>query len=113
MCLKIFNHSFVRKANKDQKGIAHNMHGDETEGYEVMPSNVAYTANALKLEAVEWDYTQATPQAPKFKAWLKSHLSKGRLIVWFPLCKGDPHAAYPGSAPNGGQCDHVEVSGLI
>lgn len=49
-----------------------------------------------------------TPQAPKFKAWLKSHLAKGRAIVWFPLCKGDPHRAYPGSAPNGGQCDHVE-----
>jgi hypothetical protein len=100
---------FVRKANKDQKGIEHNMHGDGTEGYEVMPSNVAYTANALKLDGIEWDYLQPTPQAPKFKAWLKSHLVKGRAIVWFPLCKGDPHQAYPGSAPNGGQCDHGTV----
>jgi len=99
---------FVRKANGDQTGIDHNMHGDTKLGYEVMPSNVAYTANALKLDAVEWDYMQPAPQASKFKAWLKSHLVKGRAIVWFPLCKGDPHSAYPGSVPNGGQCDHVE-----
>lgn len=54
---------FVRKANKDQTGIEHNMHGDSLEGYEVMPSNVAYTANALKLDAIEWDYTQAVSAA--------------------------------------------------
>ena len=51
---------------------------------------------------------QPAPQAKAFKVWLKKHLSKGRAIVWFPLCKGDGHDAYPGSAPNGGQCDHVE-----
>jgi len=72
------------------------------------PSNVAYTAKALKLDAESWDYTQPAPQAPAFKKWLKSHLVKGRAIVWFPLCKGDPHSAYPGSVPNGGECDHVE-----
>ena len=98
----------VRKANRAQTGIAHNMHGDTKVGYEVMPSNVAYTAASLKLSYEEWDYMQPAPQAKAFKVWLKKHLSKGRAIVWFPLCKGDGHDAYPGSAPNGGQCDHVE-----
>ena len=98
----------VRKANRAQTGIAHNMHGDTKLGYEVMPSNVAYTAASLKLSYEEWDYMQPAPQAKAFKVWLKKHLSKGRAIVWFPLCKGDSHDAYPGSAPNGGQCDHVE-----
>ena len=98
----------VRKANRDQAGIAHNMHGDTKLGYEVVPSNVGYTAAALKLSYEEWDYMQPKPQANAYKAWLKSHLSKGRALVWFPLCKGDSHDIYPGSAPNGGELDHVE-----
>ena len=97
----------VRKANREQPG-EHNMHGDRTEGYEVMPSNVAFTASKLRLAFEEWDYTQPSPQAPAFKRWLKAQLSKGRAIVWFPMCKGDGHHCYPGSCPNGGACDHVE-----
>lgn len=85
------------------------MHGDHTQGYEVMPSNVAFTASKLRLAFEEWDYTQPKPQAPAFKRWLKSHLALGRPIVWFPICKGDPHICYPGSCPNGGHADHVEV----
>ena len=38
----------VRKSNREQPG-SHHMHGDRTVGFEVMPSNVAYTATALKL----------------------------------------------------------------
>ena len=59
----------VRKSNRDQPG-EHHMHGDGTVGYEVMPSNVAYTANALRLLYDEFDYTQPSPQAPAFKKWL-------------------------------------------
>jgi len=98
----------VRKANREQPG-AHHMHGDRTEGFEVMPSNVAFTATKLKLAFEEWDYTQPSPQAPAFKKWLKKQLAQGRPIVWFPICKGDPHVCYPGSCPNGGAADHVEA----
>ena len=97
----------VRKANRLQPG-PHFMHGDSTVGYEVMPSNVAYTAHALRLRYVEWDPLQPTPQAPAYKRWLKAHLAQGHPIVWFPICKGDPHQCYPDSCPNGGACDHVE-----
>lgn len=98
----------VRKANRDQQGIQHNMHGDRTEGYEVMPINVEYTATHLKYKQSQWDYTQGSPQATAYKKWLKSHLVQGHCIVWFPICKGDGHDCYQGSCPNGGQCDHVE-----
>ena len=97
----------VRKANRNS-APPHTMHGDSTEGYEVMPTNVADTAKNLKLTYDEWDYTQPSPQAPAYKAWLKKHLVAGHPIVWFPLCKGDPHHCYPGSCPNGGAADHVE-----
>ena len=97
----------VRKANRDQRG-EHHMHGDEKVGFEVMPSNVAYTAANLGLAYEEWDYTQPSPQAPAFKKWLKSQLVRGRPIVWFPMCKGDLHICYPGSCPGGGRVDHVE-----
>jgi hypothetical protein len=99
----------VRKANRDQTGIPHNMHGDPTVGFEVMPINVAYTAEKLKLNYVEWDSSAPSPQAPAYKRWLKAHLAAGSPVVWFPICKGDPHECYPGSCPNGGQCDHVEL----
>lgn len=97
----------VRKANRDQPG-SHHMHGDTTVGWEVMPSNVAYTAKHLKLSFDEWDYTQPSPQAPAFKKWLKKNLVAGNAIAWFPLCKGDGHECYEGSCPNGGAVDHVE-----
>ena len=77
-------------------------------GYEVMPSNVVYTAQKLKLSYVEWDYTSPSPQAPAYKAWLKKHLAASHPIVWFPICKGDSHVCYPESCMNGGSCDHVE-----
>jgi len=105
----------VRKANRDGPG-PHNMHGDRTEGYEVMPSNVAWTAAGLKLKGNEWDYSKPVPQAAAFKAWLKAHLSSGHAIAWFPMCKGDGHQGYPGSCPAGGpsgdtigHVDHVEA----
>jgi len=98
----------VRKANRDGPGN-HDMHGDTTTGYEVMPSNVAYTAKHLKLTYDEFDYTQPTPQAAAYKSFLKSHLSQGNAIVWFPICKGDGHDCYGGGpCPNGGACDHIE-----
>ena len=97
----------VRKANRLQPG-PHHMHGDATVGYEVMPSNVAYTAAALRLSYDEWDSAHPAPQAPAYKRWLKAHLVKGQPIVWFPICKGDEHICYPDSCPNGGACDHVE-----
>jgi hypothetical protein len=79
----------VRRANRDQPG-PHHMHGDPTVGYEVMPSNVAYTATALRLSFDEFDYTQPSPQAAAYKAWVKKHLAAGHPVVWFPICKGDP-----------------------
>jgi hypothetical protein len=98
----------VRKANRKQN-IPHGMHGDTTEGFEVMPSNVAYTAKNLKLTYEEWDYTQPSPQAAAYKKFLKNHLSKGHPVVWFPLCKGDGLDCYsPSACPNGGMCSHVE-----
>ena len=97
----------VRKANRDQPG-PHHMHGDTTVGFEVMPSNVAYTAAHLRLNYVEWDSSQPSPQAPAYKKWLKRNLAGGNTVVWFPICKGDPHQCYPDSCPNGGSCDHVE-----
>ena len=64
------------------------MHGDATVGYEVMPSNVAYTALKLKLSYDEWDSSQPSPQAAAYKSWLKKHLTSGHPIAWFPICKG-------------------------
>lgn len=98
----------VRKANRDQN-IAHGMHGDTTVGYEVMPTNVAYTAEHLKLTYDEWDYSQPSPQSAAYKQWLKKHLSQGHPVVWFPLCKGDGTSCYdPSACPNGGMTNHVE-----
>jgi hypothetical protein len=97
----------VRKANRDQD-IPHHMHGDPTVGYEVMPSNVEYTAQKLRLRYSLWDSSQPSPQAPAYKRWLKAHLAAGHPIAWFPICKGDSHVCYPDSCPNGGACDHVE-----
>jgi hypothetical protein len=97
----------VRKANRNQPGEKH-MHGDSTLGYEVVPSNVVATAVGLKLAYEEWDYTQPAPQANAYKSWLKKQLVQGRVVVWFPICKGDPHVCYPGSCPGGGAIDHVE-----
>eukprot|EP00322_Chrysochromulina_rotalis_P027487 CAMPEP_0115830236 /NCGR_PEP_ID=MMETSP0287-20121206/1515_1 /TAXON_ID=412157 /ORGANISM="Chrysochromulina rotalis, Strain UIO044" /LENGTH=568 /DNA_ID=CAMNT_0003283537 /DNA_START=154 /DNA_END=1860 /DNA_ORIENTATION=- len=97
----------VRKANKDSPG-PHHMHGNSVEGYEVMPSNVGATAEALKLTFEEWDYLQPKPQAAAYKKWLKRQLVRGHPIVWFPICKGDSHDPYPGSCPGGGAVDHVE-----
>ena len=98
----------VRKGNKDSPG-PHNMHGDSTLGYEVVPSNVAATAEGLKLTYDEWDYNSPKPQADAFKKWLKKHLAAGEPIVWFPMCKGDgPFCPYRGACPNGGVISHVE-----
>ena len=43
------------------------MHGDTTEGYEVMPINIASTAKGMRLTYDEWDYTQPAPQAEAYK----------------------------------------------
>lgn len=98
----------VRKANRGQPG-PHHMHGDTTVGFEVMPSNVAYTAAALRLRYDEWDYSAPPPQAPAYLRWLKKHLAAGAPVAWFPICKGDPHECYPDSCPGGGHTDHVEA----
>ena len=66
----------VRKANRDQS-IPHFMHGDAALGYEVVPSNQAYTAEKLKLTFDEFDYTQPAPQAAAWKAFVKGHLVRG------------------------------------
>jgi hypothetical protein len=98
----------VRKANRDGPG-QHKMHGDSTNGYEVMPGNVAYTAKGLRLTYNEFNYNLPKPQASAYKKWLKSHLTKGNAVVWFPICKGDGHSCYGGGdCPNNGACDHVE-----
>jgi hypothetical protein len=98
----------VRKANRDGPA-PHTMHGSSTMGYEVMPSNVAYTAKHLRLTYDEFDYNLPTPQAAAYKKWLKKNLAKGNGVVWFPICKGDGHECYGGGdCPNGGACDHIE-----
>ena len=89
------------------------VHGDPTLGYEVMPSNAAYTAAHLGLAYEEWDSAQPAPQSAAYKAWLKRHLSAGHPVAWFPICKGDPHECYPDSCPAGGSCDHVEPMGAL
>jgi len=98
----------VRKANRDQTGIEHNMHGDKTLGYEIVPINAAYTADHLGLQRDEWNYNNPAPQTKAYKSWVKGHLIKGECVVWFPICKGDSHNCYPGACPNGGEIDHVE-----
>jgi len=92
----------VRKANSQGES-----HGNATVGYEVGPENIAESAKNLRLNFDEWDYVnQARPQAKAYKAWLKSHLSKGEPVVWFPMCKGDGHSNP--SCLGGGAFDHVE-----
>jgi len=81
----------VRKANGDQDWIEHNMHGDPVLGYEVVPTNVAFTAQQLKLTYDEWDWNATAPQAAAYKTWVKSHLVQGSPVVMFPICKGDSH----------------------
>ena len=66
----------VRKANRHWGG-PFVMHGNTQDGYEVMPSNIRATAEGLKLDFEEWDYTQPKPQAPAFKKWLKKNLAQG------------------------------------
>lgn len=109
----------VRKANIDQPG-PHFMHGNPHPancssdplgcGWEVMPSNVKYTADHLRLLSDEFDYTQPSPQAAAWKKWAKSHLVKKHALAFFPMCKGDGHQPYPDSCPNGGHVDHVECA---
>ena len=72
--------------------------------------NVAYTSKQLRLSHTEWDYTSPKPQVDGYKAYLKAELAAGHPVVFFPMCKGDSHIPYPGSGPNGGKFDHVEVS---
>ena len=107
----------VRKANIAQPG-PHNMHGSANAancssdplgcGWEVMPSNVKWTAEHLLLASDEFDYTQPSPQAAAWKKWAKSHLVQRHAIAFFPMCGGDSHVCYEDSCPNGGHCDHVE-----
>jgi len=75
------------------------MHGNEVEGYEVVPTNIAFTAESLGLLYDEWDYNATAPQADAFKAFVKFHLVRGEPVVWLPMCKGDPHIGYPGTSP--------------
>ena len=44
----------VRKANREQPG-PYTMHGNKVEGYEVVPTNIAFTAEHLGLIYDEWD----------------------------------------------------------
>jgi hypothetical protein len=69
------------------------MHGDPVLGYEVVPTNVAYTAQQLKLSFDEWDWNATAPQASAYKTWVKGHLVQGSPVVMFPICKGDSHGA--------------------
>lgn len=80
-----------------------------------MPTNVAWTANRLKLSFEEWNYNSTVPQAAAFLSWTKHHLMDGHPVVFFPICKGDGHECYRdnehpnGACPNNGTTDHVEV----
>lgn len=94
----------VRKANTHGEG-----HGSPSLGYEVLPSNIAETAQNLRLKHEAFDYNQTKPQSPAYLRWLKKNLAMGYPVVWFVMCKGDgDHVPYPGSNPNGGHFDHIE-----
>lgn len=97
----------IRKANIGSQCFGH---GDKTNGCEVGPENYAETAKGLKLKYDVWNYNQTKPQAPAFKAWIKSHLVKGAPVMWAPMEKGEyPHQPYgPQSCPGGGAFDHHE-----
>jgi len=98
----------VRKANRDGPG-PYTMHGDKTNGWEVLANNIAYTAEHLRLTYDEWDYMSSKPQAAAYKKWLKKNLARGHAVAWLPICKGDSHQCYGGGdCPNGGRTDHVE-----
>ena len=53
-------------------------------GWEVMPSNVKWTADHLLLASDEFDYTQPSPQAAAWKTWAKYHLVREHAIAF--LC---------------------------
>jgi len=72
-------------------------------GVEVGTVEIGGALEAMKFEYESWDHeNMPKPQGPAYLRWLKSHLVAGHPVVWFILCKGDPHDA------EGQTWDHIE-----
>ena len=96
---RLWSQDLVRKANIDQPG-PHHMHGNPDPrtcntsnlgcGWEVMPSNVKYTADHLRLTSDEFDYRQPSPQATAWKKWAKAHLVKRHPVRFLRALRSCP-----------------------
>lgn len=96
----------IRKNAADGGG-----HGDPTEGYEILHTNIegAMTNLGLNYEAFDYQNTPL-PQSYSYISWLKSQLARGRGVVWFIMCAGDRHDSY---GIQNATYDHIEsVFGL-
>ena len=65
-------------------------HGDPTEGYEILHSNVEGALQNLKFDFTSWDWeNEPKPQGQAYLSWLKGQLVEGSGVVQFVMCKGD------------------------
>ena len=82
-------------------------HGDATEGYEILHTNIngALTSLGVSYDAFDYENTPV-PQSVRYVPWMKSHLAMGHGVVWFVMCKGDGHDTY--GIPNA-TYDHIEA----
>jgi len=79
-------------------------HGNPTDGYEVLHTNISPCLDTLKLRYNAWPWKQTTqPQSNAYLTWLKGELSLGHPVVWFVMCSGDDHNTYGLAA-----YDHIE-----
>jgi len=79
-------------------------HGDRTDGYEILHTNIQTALDKLKFSYNRWNYeTEPTPQSNAYLAWLKQELASGHAVVWFIMCSGDNHNTYGLAA-----YDHIE-----
>jgi len=83
-------------------------HGNPTEGYEILHSNVEGALQNLHFDYTSWDWeNEPKPQGQAYLSWLKKQLVEGSGVVQFVLCKGDGHNSY-GPLTDPVPYDHVE-----
>jgi len=79
-------------------------HGNPTDGYEVLHTNISPCLTNLSFIYSSWPYnSMPQPQSNAYLAWLKQQLTSGRPVVWFIMCSGDQHDTYGLAA-----YDHIE-----